>query len=112
MLRALLAIMFGLGCTLAGGAGEPAKGSGFLKVEARGKLTTGIVAIGGETTGTTLTTPGGTLELDFGKNRDLRALAEKLNGKIAVVTGTLSIRKGIEVRQRLIVSVSTLKAAD
>ncbi len=85
--------------------------AGFIKIEARGKLKTGIVAIGGESAGTLLTTPAGTLELDLSKKRDLQALAEKLDGTDVVVTGSLTIRKGVEVRQRLIVSVQALKAA-
>jgi hypothetical protein len=83
---------------------------GYIKVEVKGVLKTGIFAIGGETTGTIITTKKGTLELDLGKDKNLRAQAEKLNGKSVVVTGNLSIRKGVEVRQRLIVSVATLKA--
>ena len=43
---------------------------------------------------------------------DLQAQAEKLNGKTGIVTGTLAIRKGVEIRQRFIVTVTTLKAAE
>ena len=110
---ALLMIVMGLSFAVSSDAGEKKGGDGgYLKIEAKGKIATGIVAIGGETTGTTITTPGGTFELDFSKNKDLQAQAEKLNGKIGVVTGTLAIRKGVEVRQRFIVTVATLKAPD
>ena len=93
-------------------AGGKLAGGGYIKVEVKGTLKPGIMAPGGETTGTIITTPGGTLELDFGTNRELRAAAQKLDGKAAVATGTLSVRKGVAVRQRLIVTVKTLKAAE
>lgn len=83
----------------------------FIKVEIQGTLKTGIAAIGGETTGTTITSGGITWELDFGKNKDWPALAEKLDGKAALATGTLAMRKGLAVRQRMIVTVTALKAA-
>jgi hypothetical protein len=88
-------------------------GRGFIKINAQGTLRTGLVAIGGETTGTTLTTKDGTLELDFGKNKKLRDLAAKLDKKRVEVTGTLTLRKGIEKPgTRLIVQVSELKAVE
>ncbi len=83
-----------------------------ITVSVVGTLKTGIVAIGGETTGSTITANKVTWELDFGKNADLRALAEKLNGKQVAVTGSLEVRAGVEVKQRWIVTVSSLKAAD
>jgi hypothetical protein len=95
-----------------GGEGDKQLDQGFIKVEAKGTLKTGIMAIGGETTGTILTTPHGTLELDFGKNKELRELATKLDGKAAIAHGTLQVRKGVAVKQRLIVSVTSLKAAE
>jgi hypothetical protein len=52
-----------------------------ITVDVVGTLRTGIVAIGGETTGTTITAQDVTWELDFGKNVELRKTAEKLNGK-------------------------------
>jgi hypothetical protein len=82
------------------------------KVELKGKLTTGIVAIGGETTGTVIATKDGKFELDFGKDKEMRAKAKQLNGKTVVVTGTLTVRKGVEVKERKIVIVTTLKPAD
>lgn len=84
----------------------------YIKVEVKGILKAGLVAIGGETTGTTITARGATWELDFGKKEDLRKLAERLDGKPVIVTGTLEVRKGVEIRQRQIVTVITLKAAD
>ena len=81
-----------------------------LKVEVKGTLQTGIVAIGGETTGTVIKTKNGTFELELSK--ELQVQAEKLNGKTVVVTGNLTVRPGVEVRQRSIITVGTLKAAD
>jgi hypothetical protein len=90
----------------AGGAEKKAK-----KVEVKGTLRTGVVAIGAETTGIVIQTKKGTFELDLGKNNKLRKEAKKLNGKVVVVTGTLEIRKGVEVKERKIIRVATLKAA-
>jgi hypothetical protein len=83
----------------------------YIRVEIRGRLQTGIAAIGGETTGTTISASGATWELDLGDERKLRALAEANNGKTVVVTGKLSVRRGVEVRQRTIVTVESLKPA-
>ena len=62
------------------------------KVEMKGTLRTGIVAIGGETTGTIIETKEGKYELDFGTDKDLRKKAEELNGQMVVVTGELNMR--------------------
>jgi hypothetical protein len=87
----------------------------YIKVEIKGTLRTGVVAIGGETTGTTITVKGKdaldvTWELDLGGNADLVALAKKLDGKTARVTGTYSKKRGVEIRERHIVKVASLKA--
>jgi hypothetical protein len=76
-----------------------------------GVLRTGVVAIGGETTGTTVTARKITFELTFGKNAKLQEAAEKLDGKKVVVQGTLERRRGVEVRERLIVTVTSLREA-
>jgi len=81
------------------------------KVKLTGTIKTGIVAIGGETTGTIIKTKMGTFELEFGKDKELRALAKKLDGKEVVVSGPLQVRKGVEVKERRIITVKTLKAA-
>jgi hypothetical protein len=82
-----------------------------IEVTVTGKLATGIAAIGGETTGTTITANKVTWELDFGKNEALRAAAEKLDGQQVTVTGVLDKRAGVEVRERWIVTVASLKRA-
>jgi hypothetical protein len=81
------------------------------EVQVRGTLKTGIVAIGGETTGTIIKTKMGTFELDLGTGKELTALAKKLDGKEVVVSGPLQVRKGVEVKERRIITVKTLKAA-
>ena len=80
-----------------------------ITVNVVGTLRTGIVAIGSETTGTTITAKGVTWELDFGKNTELQKVAEKLNGKRVSVRGTLERRAGVEVKERWIVTVIELR---
>ena len=82
-------VLSGLMCLVAlpALAAEPAP----KEVEMKGTLRTGIVAIGGETTGTIIETKEGKYELDFGTDKDLRKRAEELNGKM-VVTGELNMR--------------------
>lgn len=80
-----------------------------ITVKVLGTLRTGIVAIGGETTGTTITSKGITWELDFGKFATFRKITEKLNGKKVIVRGSLERRKGVEIEQRWIVKVTSLK---
>jgi hypothetical protein len=85
------------------------------KVQFKGKLQTGIVAIGGETTGVILDVKkkGKVVryELDLTKNKALRDKADKLNGKEVEVKGTLNVRKGLAVKERRIITVTSLKAA-
>lgn len=81
------------------------------KVELKGTIQTGVIAIGGETTGILLKTKDNSYELEFGKEKDLRARAEKLNKKMVVVSGLLNLRPGVEVKQRKIITVKSLKEA-
>jgi hypothetical protein len=88
-----------------------------IKVEIKGTLAADVVAIGGETTGTTITVTfeGGskvTWELDLGDNKELKEQAKKLDKKSVIVTGNYMKKKGIEVGERNIVKVASLKAAD
>src|SRR5262245_17720400 len=80
-----------------------------ITVTVVGTLKTGIVAIGAETTGTTVTAIGITWELDFGGNAELLEAAKKLKGTQVTVTGTLERRRGVEIKERWIVSVTSLK---
>ncbi len=77
-----------------------------------GTLETGIMAIGGETTGIILKTKNeGTYELDLGKDHKLKATAETLNGKAVIVHGEYKPRAGVEIRERRILIVTSLEAA-
>jgi hypothetical protein len=108
----LIVLVLGVGLILGVSGAEAGKGETFAKVEVKGTLKTGIVAIGGETTGTIIQAKDLTLELDFGKNEKLRDEAEKLNGKTAHVTGELTMRKGVTRGPRIVVNVATIKAAE
>jgi hypothetical protein len=105
-MKATLFVLTGLLALSAAPAGDQPK-----QVELRGKLRTGVVAIGGETTGTVLQSDKGAFELDLGNDKELRARAERLSGKAVVVKGTLTVRKGVEVKERRIVRVRSLEAA-
>ena len=89
----------------AGGAGEDS-----IEVVVRGTLRTGIMAVGGETTGTTVTARGVTWELDLRARPEWKARADALNGRRVMVTGSLEVRPGVERRQRSIVTVKSLEA--
>lgn len=81
-----------------------------IQVQITGRLTAGIMAIGGETTGTTVSANGITWELDFVEDAQLVELAEKLDGQQAYVTGSLTRRAGVEIGERWIVRVTSLTA--
>ncbi|MBV9124604.1 MAG: hypothetical protein JO112_14705 [Planctomycetes bacterium] len=87
-------------------------GKGDKEVKIQGTLRTGVVAIGGETTGIVLQTKAGTFELEVGRNKQLREKAEHLNGKEVAVTGTLTVRQGVEVKERKIIRVASLKEVE
>jgi len=81
-----------------------------IPIELRGTIKTGVVAVGGETTGIILQTKDGVYELVVPKS--LLALVNKLNGKEAIVTGMPVIRQGVELGQRRLLFVVTIVAAD
>jgi hypothetical protein len=77
-----------------------------IHLEIKGKVTTGVVAIGAETTGVVIATPGGfSCEL-AGK------VDEKLNGKVCHVKGTFQIKQGVEVRARNILTIASIEAVE
>lgn len=86
-------------------------GDDSIEVVVRGTLRTGIMAVGGETTGTTVTARGATWELDLRGKPELLARAEALAGRRVVVTGSLEVRPGVERRRRHILTVKTLEGA-
>ena len=79
----------------------------YINVTVRGTLNTGVMAIGAETTGVTITANGVTWELELEGNQ--RELASNLNGAKAIVAGQLRNVAGIEIRHRLIVKVQSVK---
>lgn len=75
-----------------------------------GKLTTGMMAIGGETTGTIVNDGKTSYELDS-KDAAIKAKFRELSGKQVTVKGTLTVKEGVEVRQRRIITVESIDAA-
>jgi hypothetical protein len=82
-----------------------------IEVTVTGILHTGVVAIGAETTGVTITAKGVTWELDLAKSGDAKKSADKLDGKLVTVKGELERRPGVEIKERWIVTVSELRPA-
>lgn len=68
----------------------------YVKLEAFGKLTVGVRAIGGETTGYVITAKGQTWELDFYKDDNLIMRAKELDGQRIWVRGTPELRRKVE----------------
>lgn len=77
-----------------------------IQVVIVGTVRTGVMAIGGETTGATITSKGLTFELDFHR---FRVRLESLDDKRLRVSGELNVRKGVEIKQRLIVKVADFR---
>jgi hypothetical protein len=92
------------------GGGETAGDS--IDVVVRGTLRARIMAIGGETTGVTITARGVTWELDLSADPEWKERAVSLSGRRVKVTGTLEVRRGVEIRQRSIVTVKSLDPLD
>lgn len=82
-----------------------------IKVRIVGTIKTGIAAIGGETTGTMISANGINWELDLGDDVKLREKAEALNGQRVLVRGSLARQRGVEIKERWIVTVTRLQAA-
>ncbi len=77
--------------------------------EFRGTLRAGVRAFGGETTGVIIVTSDGTYELDLKQNPEWSSQVWQFDGKQVTVEGKLFVRKGIEVKKRWIIHVSSLK---
>jgi len=87
------------------------KGRGeYIDVTVMGTLKMGVMAIGAETTGVTITAGAVTWELDLEGNQ--HEIASKLNGRKAIVSGQLRNEGGVEVKTRFIVTVRSIKAAN
>ncbi len=76
-----------------------------------GRLKTGVMAIGGESTGTTITSRGVTWELELGNDEARQQLARSLDGQLVRVRGSLRRVDGVERGPRWIVAVERLKKA-
>ena len=96
-------------CTFVMADDAPPKPS--VLVECSGRLRHGIVAIGGETTGTTITFNRIVWELRL-RDDAAREFAEEHNKEPVIVIGTLRKIAGIEVKDRWIIDVRTLKNRD
>ena len=83
--------------------------SGSAEVAIRGRLSTGVMAIGGETTGTTVEANGITFELDLNRRPWLRRATQRFDGRRVLVEGELHARRSIERGQRLVVRVERLE---
>lgn len=86
----------------------------FINVEVRGVLTTGVVVVGNETTGVTITVKRQgaedvTWELDLHGDPALEKEAQKLSGKLGLARGEYVLKHGVEVKVRHIVKVSSLR---
>jgi hypothetical protein len=86
-----------------GPSGVESIGGEAIEIAIRGKLQTGLMAIGGETTGTTVTAKGITFELELAGRQ--RRIAEQLDGRRVLVKGELNRRTTPERGQRWIVDV-------
>jgi hypothetical protein len=96
-----------LGSVILGAAEEEVD----IDVGIKGKLETGIQAIGRETTRTIIWVDKIVWELDLGGNQELPALAEQLDKQPVVVTDRQQQQKGVDIRGRHMVTVKTRKAA-
>ncbi|MCA9104705.1 MAG: hypothetical protein KDA83_04720 [Planctomycetales bacterium] len=109
----LVAIVMGGGHAAAQdepGDSEPPAGIELIIV---GKLETGIVAIGGETTGTVVRASGVTWEVEWEAEREeaLSTFAERISGNQVAVSGSLRLVKGVERGDRWILTAHSLAAA-
>jgi hypothetical protein len=81
----------------------------YIDVTVQGTLKRGVIAIGAETTGVTITAGAVTWELELAGSQ--HEVASRLNGRKAIVSGQLRHAAGVEVRNRLIVKVRSIKPA-
>ena len=79
-----------------------------IEVAVVGRVQSGVVAIGGETTGTTITANNITWELDLQGDEQLLEAVNNLGNSLARVTGKLTKKQGVEIRQRWIISVDRI----
>lgn len=85
-------------------AAEPARPQETIHVECHGKLRTGIVAVGAETTGTTISFDGVTWELQLTEAAQ-REFAREHDKKSVAVVGSLRQVVGTQIKTRWVVDV-------
>lgn len=112
----MLRLTSGLFCTLAVsifafGSEGTIKSEPPIRIECYGKLRSGVMAIGAETTGTTINVEGTTWELAL-KNDAAKTFAETHDKKPVSVSGSLRRVAGVEVPARWIVDVEKLSEWD
>lgn len=90
---------------------DESKAKPSVEVKCCGRLRTGGVAIGGETTGTTIKFNRTIWELQFSDDA-ARSFASDHHKKQVFVTGTLRKVEGVETKARWIVDVKTIKECD
>lgn len=81
----------------------------LIKVDITGVVRTGMNAIGGETTGNLIAANGVVWELEM--TDEQVNMAGKIGNSMVTVTGTLRKIRGVEVRERYIVTVNGLARA-
>ena len=72
-----------------------------------GRITSGLMAVGGETTGISIVAGQERFELQ-GADQTLRQRLQELSGKTVTIRGTLVTRPGVEVRVRRIITVTEI----
>lgn len=82
-----------------------------IKVEITGRVRTGVVSIGAETTGVMIAADGIVMELDFQNDEQLHEAARHLGNSMAQVKGQLRQVSGVEIAKRWIVKVDSLAPA-
>jgi hypothetical protein len=87
--------------------GPPGPGPGPVPIAVTGRLRVGVMAIGGESTGVTLTAEDGkTFDLDFGERRPP---GREADGRIAFVSGWLKASQGPERPGRRVIRVEDFR---
>lgn len=87
----------------------PAAADDLVQVTVRGRLNSQVMAIGGETTGVVISAGPIQWELEFA-DPQLREQAAELHEQRVQITGELTLVTGVEIPQRWLVKVQSLKA--
>lgn len=92
-------------------SGQVSEKDHSVSVVCRGRIHSDVVALGGETTGFTIELDADgeeTWELDLQKKQS--ESARQFNNRTVLISGTLSVRKGMAIPERWIVAVRNLVA--